>query len=170
MNKYIYIILVCTLALTACHRTKPQSPANRSSKQPDSVAIALVMMNQRLAEEADNEVLKYVQANEPDSFVMGSSGYWYRRTIKTDNQKIEKTTQLDMHIVIYSIEGDMYLDSRESLKPDDPSLLFPVMETLTYMHLGESAELLIPWYAGYGNIGKANIPPYTNLRVTIETN
>ena len=171
MNKLPYIFMACVLLLCSCNKTKPQSPSNRrSATTNDSAATALVLTQQRLAEEADRVILQYVKKHGEGQYVMAADGYWYKKILKTQAEDIVKGSKLDLREIIYRFESnEMIIDNREEITMNSEQMLLPVWETLQTMHYGEQAELLIPWYAGYGATGTALVEPYTNLRIIIET-
>ena len=164
------LLLALILLLPACGKTKPQSPSNRRGEtQQDTAAMALVLMNQRLAEQADKEVLEYVRQQDAPQYALANAGYWTRRLMRTDNQQIDRQATLDIRLLIYNLQGQMLIDSRETVSIPEGNLIFPVVETLWSMNYGESAELVIPWYAAFGAAGNSFVPPYTNVKIIIET-
>ncbi len=172
MRNIIMILFAAgALLFAGCNRTKPQSPSNRhGSSQEDSVAVAIVLMHQRMAEQADREILDYVKANNPETFAAFEFlRTWSRILVRTDNEKITDNTPLDLRLVVYDLSGSMLFDSREQLIIKDRDFIPSVRVTLLDMNIGEQAELLTPWYAAYGSTGNADVPPYTNLRIIIET-
>lgn len=165
---YILLITISLICGVGCNRTKPQSPSNRYSlSHQDTTSIALVLINQQLAQEADKEIMNYVKEHGTEQYVLDASGYWARKILKTGNQKIQKGDELDLRIVLFSVDGTMLSDSRGVKKVTDAEMLLPVLEMLQLMNIGEQAELIVPWYAAYGSTGCREVPPYTNLRIEI---
>ena len=71
------LVFLLVLALTGCHRTAPQSPTYRSSRQEvrvDSSLLQAIETNQHLAEEADRELTMFVDSG----FAQQELGYWSR--------------------------------------------------------------------------------------------
>ena len=96
-NSLSALLLALILLLPACGKTKPQSPSNRRGEtQQDTAAMALVLMNQRLAEQADKEVLEYVRLQDAPQYALANAGYWTRRLMRTDNQQIDRQATLDI--------------------------------------------------------------------------
>ncbi len=169
-NLLFALVLALILSLISCNRTKPQSPSNRhAASQKDSAAIAMVLLNQRLAQQADKDVIDFVRKQGAEQFVLENGGYWVTKTKRTDAEQISENTTLDIRLIVYDLEEHMLIDSRENINLKQHELIAPVLETLHSMHYGESARLVIPWYAAYGATGSALIPPYTNLIIDIET-
>ena len=158
------------MLLAACGKVKPQMPFSlRHKQEQDSAALALILFNQRMALQADKDILEYVKQHDVETFAMGVTGYWFRKTLKTDKEQISDSTDIDLRVVYYSLDGKMYTDYREPVNLKNTEIIFPVRDMLDNMKTGEQAELIVPWYAAYGSTGTADIPPYTNLRIILES-
>ena len=168
MRNNILILLVFA-ALIGCQKTKPQMPNKLHATKEDSAAVALVMMNQRLAEQTDKELLEYVKQHDPETFVAGVQGYWYKKIVKTDAHVIKEDMSPDVRLIISTLDGKMLIDSRQIVNFSDNDLIVPIRDVLLMMRIGEQAEVLIPWYAAYGTTGNQFVPPYANIKVVIET-
>lgn len=72
------LYIVCLLALVSCGTDPgPQRPANREgATQRDSDLMAMLEVNQRMASEADREVISYVQADTVHRYAQCHLGAW----------------------------------------------------------------------------------------------
>lgn len=171
MKKLTYILFLSLALLTSCNKVKPQSPSNRSRQTTeDSLAVALIIANQRIAQVADKELTDYVlTANDP-TYVLDSTGYWFKYILRNEEEPIDTDTKLNLHLTVYNLKDEMLFDEQEITTINRQELLPAVAQTLLTMRRGEQMELLIPWYGAYGTTGNEVVPPYTNLKVIIETN
>lgn len=73
------VVLVCSL-LVGCGGKGPQRPTYKSGQAPqeDTAAIALMEMNRRMAKEADQALLRYVEGQEEQYALMAISNAWMR--------------------------------------------------------------------------------------------
>lgn len=166
----ILIIICFVLSLIGCSRTKPQSPSNRRVESKDSASIALVLMNQRLAQQADKEILDYIKSFNQEQYTLMETGYWYKKLNRTDGDVIINGKEIDLRIIMSELNDNrMLTDIRKYQKVSESQMLFAIWETLLQMHLGEHAVLIVPWYAAYGSTGCSDVPPYTNLKIEIIT-
>lgn len=164
-----YCILAAALLLTgiACHRTRPQSPSNKTAAT-DSLRLQYVLMQQRLAEEADRTVLAYVRRQPEGAFSLGEFGYWQQRTLRTERPDIDCRQAVGVHYRCYDLSDQrLLLDTEERLIPDKTDCMLAIRCALKEMHYGEEAILVVPWYLAYGQQGTQGVGPYTNLIVEL---
>ncbi len=162
----LFVVILASCLLCSCQRTKPQAPSHRQAQ--DTAQVALLLMTQRMAEEADKELTNYV--NHVDSgYTLNESGIWYRYTKRTDEKRWQKGEDVELHAQIFTMDGKLLTDSRETIALGKGETLQSVENILQTMRRGEACELLIPWYQAFGVSGSEEVPPYTNIKINMET-
>ena len=152
--------------LVGCQRTKPQAPSHHTEQ--DSAKVAMLLITQRLAEEADKELTQYAsQAN--DEYTLDDSGFWYKYKRRTDGNYWQKGEKALIHTQTFSLDGELLLDSKEQIEIGRGDVIPTSEDMLLMMRKNEASELLVPWYLAFGASGNENIAPYTNVRINIET-
>ncbi len=165
MRRLIVAILASCL-LCSCQRTKPQAPSHRSAQ--DTAQVALLLMTQRMAEEADKELTNYV--NHIDSgYTLNEAGIWYRYTKRTNEKRWQKGENVLLHAQVYTMDGKLLIDSRETIALGKGETLLSIENILQTMRRNEACELLVPWYQAFGVSGSEEVPPYTNIKINMET-
>lgn len=162
----LFVVILASCLLCSCQRTKPQAPSHRQAQ--DTAQVALLLMTQRMAEEADKELTNYV--NHVDSgYTLNESGIWYRYTKRTNEKRWQKGEDVELHAQIYTMDGKLLTDSRETIALGKGETLQSVENILQTMRRGEACELLVPWYQAFGVSGSEEVPPYTNIKINMET-
>lgn len=162
----LFVVILASCLLCSCQRTKPQAPSHRQAQ--DTAQVALLLMTQRMVEEADKELTNYV--NHVDSgYTLNESGIWYRYTKRTDEKRWQKGEDVELHAQIYTMDGKLLTDSRETIALGKGETLQSVENILQTMRRGEACELLVPWYQAFGVSGSEEVPPYTNIKINMET-
>lgn len=170
------VFILCMLLLVACGKNSgPQRPSRWLGKTlwVDTTELNLMQLNQRLATEADAELMQYVQQQE-ESYALYRSSAWVH-IIETGNIDREPYTYGQMcllHMRIYAVNKKKMLlsDVYQSFKVDPSQLPGAVVDVVRELHPGAQARIIAPWYAAYGMKGNAQIPPYQNviIELTIE--
>lgn len=179
MKKYTYIILLLTIiGLFACKPTKPQSPSNKT-QEIDSTQIEMMLMNFRLAEAADAELIKYVRSSAQQStnledsnnpsieYTLHQWGFWYRKILRNEQPILTEGEEVEIHYQVYSFDNQLLIDSQENIQVGKRQVIMAIEQMLPLMHQEEQAELLAPWYLAYGSTEEAGIAPYTNVRILL---
>lgn len=165
------IVLVCSL-LVGCGGKGPQRPTYKSGQAPqeDTAAIALMEMNQRMAKEADQALLRYVEGQEEQYALMAISNAWMRIAGHGDSDgPSPKEDELwCMHIRTKDLQGRLLLDEEREYRIGRNELPICADIHCGEWHHGDHIILLAPWYSAYGMHGNEAIPPYTNVIIDIE--
>ncbi|MCM1034897.1 MAG: FKBP-type peptidyl-prolyl cis-trans isomerase [Paludibacter sp.] len=160
-------ILAGILLLYGCNKTKPQAPSHRT-EQNDTTQLALVLLNQRMAEEADKELIHYIQ-QEPDTYTLDTYGYWYRYNNHTQLPHLQKDQYVVVKAQIYDLQDQLLTDSEETICIGKKQVIPVIDQMLPQLREGEECTLLAPWYTAFGPIGSDAVPPYTNVKIKLQT-
>ncbi len=174
-----WFIPCLALALISCHRTQPQSPTRRSGQtavKVDTTVLTLLEINQRMAAQADNELLALVdslQKKDSISFAQLRCGAWRK-------QRDEQTKQLATYAQspkpnenwlvtwkVYSLQGEFLQDAEGVYTIKHFDMPLAIEEAVDDMVEGETTTLYAPWYSAFGQQGTSNIKPYTNVRLDV---
>ena len=168
---HLIIVLVCSL-LVGCGGKGPQRPTYKSGQVPeeDSAAQALMEMNQRMAKEADQALLRYVEAQDEQFALMAISNAWMRIAEHGDSDSPSpKEDELwRMHVRTKDLRGRLLLDEEREYRIGRNELPICAEIHCNERHHGDHIILLAPWYAAYGMHGNDAVPPYTNVIIDIE--
>ena len=156
--------MIGLVVLTSCGKTQPQRPTfkNRPAAVKDSTVVAMVALNQKMAEDADSRLIPYVT----EDYALQEDGYWVSglRDVETG---FRDSVQVTARWRVYDTDGQLYEDRHETLtvgRTGEMRVLDPV---LRQMHPGDSVSILAPWYMAYGSLGSQVVPPYTNVRIEL---
>lgn len=159
-------LIMCACFLAACGKQKPQLPSN---KQPevDSVALAMIEMNQRLVQKANDELASYV-VTSGQPYVQDDQGFWYMITRRTEGLMLQKEQTVTITQQVYLLDGTLCEDMVMTLQIGKKQVPTAVESALLLLREGESASILAPWYLAYGQYGnEAKIGAYANVRFEI---
>lgn len=165
--KRLILYTLCVFLCFGCHRTKPQAPSNKV-ENVDTLALALMELNFRLTEEADKEIVAYIQADSLQ-YAQHESGFWYRKLVSTDGRRYLRGNVVDIQIQIYTLDGNKLLDSAETICLGKRESAWCVDYALETACEGESFEIISPWYAAFGPTGNDYVPAYTNVKIIVQT-
>lgn len=160
------------ILLVGCGQQAPQRPSQRKGAAPqaDSTALALMEMNQRLTEQADEQLLHLVQGQEPP-YALYEHGTWARVLRTGDSQRpVKHGEACSVHMRVYSLSGTLYSDTQTTVPVGKYELPPAVDENITEWHHGARVELLAPWYAAFGIHGSEHVPPYENVQIELAIN
>ncbi len=165
--------IICLILLTACGGRGPQGPqrpANRDDRsRRDSDLVAMIQVNQRMAEEADREVIRYVQADTLHRYAQCNQGAWVARlTEMLENEQPKMGEPVQLHMLVYTLDGrDLLWDVEGEFTIGRGELPLGIEYALRELRRGEQGRILAPWHAAFGVDGADNIPPYSNVRIEI---
>lgn len=157
--------------LAACgSSTSPQRPAQRGNAiaEPDSSLVNLIQLNQRMASEADREVIHYIQSDSVHQYAQCQQGAWVSRTVKTtgsEHPQMAESYHATMRI--YTLSGKMLQDIEGDYAIGSGDMPLGIEYAIREMYRGESGIIVAPWHAAFGIDGKGNIEPYTNVMIEI---
>ena len=163
-----YILLM--LAFAACHRgpVGPQRPANREGQsRRDSDLITMLQVNERMAEEADREVLNYVLADSL-TYAQCQQGAWVTRTTSMpDHEQPKMGEPVQLEMLIKTLDGQLLRDVAGEFTIGKGELPLGIEYAIRELRRDESGIILAPWHAAFGVDGDENIGPYTNVRIEL---
>ena len=159
------------LLFVACGPQTPQRPSQRKGESPqaDSTAMSLLELNQQLAISADNQLIKYVQAQE-ETYALYNACTWMR-IIKRGNEGGATPKHGDswiIHMRTYNLKGHLLIDSEGLYTIGKHEIPMGVELNIEELHHGGEARLIVPWYSAYGQRGTEHVPPYENVIIEIE--
>ena len=161
------IFLVATL-LTAmfcsCRKTAPQAPANRA--HDDNAAVAMALINMRLAEEADRQCTEYVKRSGR-AFVLEDSGCWLCWNKRAENSLLTNGDKVSLLVEITTLDSVQLDNTDLQLEVGKTDLLPCFNYLLPLLHQGDEVTAIVPYYLAYGKDGNGSVPPLTNCLITI---
>ena len=168
--KQIGIVLVL-LACVGCSQQAPQRPSRRMGQTPvvDSATIALMELNQRLAQAADEQIAQLAQAQE-EPYALYEANAWMHIFDHGDetSQLPSKNEPMSIHLRVMNLDERLLMDSEGTYTLGKRELPIAVEENIGELYHGGKARLYVPWYSAYGLQGTATIPPYENVIIDIE--
>lgn len=165
------VVFLLLAVMAGCGHQAPQTPSQRKGQAPqvDSAALALLQLNQQLAEAADRELTLLAQQQD-SAFALYEAGTWMHivslgdETTPTPQSNEEWTIRLR----VYDLQMHLLVDSEASYRIGKKELPQAVEENIGELHHGAQARLLAPWYTAFGLRGTDHIPPYENVIIDIE--
>lgn len=175
-GRYVWVIVLWMMALTGCHQTNSTRPTDSVQ---DSAVIAEVFAYQRLAIQAENDVIATVKA-DTCSWVQHEFGWWYRYTHKSDEHEEfvslapVKEVNCPIRETVYTLDGSRLIvdairmfDSPEVTPARNGEEPFAYRLMLRELVPDDTVIMLIPWTLAYGQSGSLHVPPYTSIRVQL---
>lgn len=159
-------MLLLSIAFAACQPT-PQRVKHLHQEQPaDSALLAQMLFNTRMASEADKACLAIVK-EDTLQYTLDDFGFWYTKTIKAPTDTLQKGQEVNAHICISEINGELTLDTKIPIVVGAGDLPTAINRALKLMCVGEQMRIISPWYAAYGIEGTNSIKPYSNLIILL---
>lgn len=168
--RYINMMLiVCVImGLSGCRKSTPQQVRHLGKDAPvDSALLAKMEFNQRMANAADKECLRWVQSDSLD-YILDEFGFWYRKDVKVDGTPLTRGQSTQLHVVVRELDGNVLADLEDEFVLGSDNMPMVMNRVLKTMCVGERTTTITPWYLAYGAEGKGIIKPYTNLIIIIE--
>lgn len=166
-----WVIGLTALLLASCGGQAPQRPSQRMGQAPqvDSAQLALMEMNMRLAEAADQQVLQAVQAQE-ESYALYEGQVWMHIIEQGDTQRdnLKNGDLCSVHMQVYTLDEQLLVDSEGSYHIGKSELPRGVDANIPELYPGAKVRMYIPWYMAYGLQGTEHIPPYENVIIDLE--
>ncbi len=162
------IIWILLLLLVGCGRQSPQRPSQRKGErvQTDTAQLALMSLNQQLAESADEQLYRWVQT-QTDSYALYEHGTWVT-ILDAGEGDILPGEECSVHMRVCSLTGKPFCDVEQTAHVGKYELPNAIDANITEWHHGASLKLAAPWYAAYGIQGTAQIPPYENVIIELD--
>ena len=162
---------VIALMLVGCAKTGPQIPSQRkgSVAAPDSAQLALLSLNQHLAETADEQLRLIVQTQE-EPYALYEANTWMTVIDRGDETggSPQDNEEWTVKMRIYDLNGQLLMDSERSYRIGKKELPQGVDENIGNLYRNGKARLFVPWYAAFGVTGTNDIAPYENVMIEIE--
>lgn len=156
--------------LTACTGQAPQRPSQRKGAAPqaDSALIALMELNRRMTEAADEQLLQIVNSL-PEHYALYERGTWVHMIDPGEAaQPIAEGEECTVYMQVYALDGTLLYDAQETGPAGKYTFIPAIDENIAEWHRGALLRLYAPWYAAYGITGKGRISPYENIRIELE--
>lgn len=168
MKQYGWIwIIACLIA--GCTNTAPQRPSQRKGEAPkaDSTALALMELNQQMAQAADDQLHRLAQ-EQSEPYALYERGVWAYVIDRGDaEQPVLAGEECRLRMKVFSLSGKPYTDSDLTVRIGKYELPAAVDENITEWHHGACVRMFAPWYAAYGIKGTDHIPPYENVIIEL---
>lgn len=171
MKRPALIILLLSALLMACQRTKPQSPSIRNGirhEKTDSTVLRMLELNQRMAAQADQDIIRYVQQSAL-LYAQEHIGYWLAYIAHSeDTTTLYKDASVDVRMRVMRLDETLLMDTEQTYTIGRAQLPDAVDHAVRHHHPGEHLRLVAPWYVAYGREGNEHIQPYENVIFDIE--
>ena len=166
------LLIVCMLCLLAgCAGRGPQRPSQRKSQTPeaDTSALALLALNQKMAEAADDELMQIVKAQE-EHYALYEGNAWIH-IISFGDKETESpkaNEEWSMRMRVYDLNGRLLEDADRTFRIMRHELPYAVDLNIDILHHGAKAKMYAPWYSAFGVQGTEHVAPYENVIIEIE--
>jgi len=169
VNRTWYILFA--ILLVACTSSAPQRPSQRKSRspEPDSAELALMELNYRLAQAADEQLAQLVKEQD-ERYALYDGSAWMHIFSLGDEHTSSPLPNEEwlIHMRVMNLEGRLLEDSEQTYRIQRHELPYAVDRNIDILHHGAHARIYAPWYSAFGIQGTANIPPYENVIIEIE--
>lgn len=161
-----WIVLLLGILLVGCHRQPQQARHLGEEQEVDSITLAQLQFNQHMAEAANKVCYAVVEADTLQ-YTMDFFGFWYSKTITTELDSIQKGENIELHVQIHEIGGELISDIKSDFTVGAGDLPLSIVRSLKMMRKGEQMRIIAPWYTAYGVEGTSIVKPYSNLVILI---
>jgi len=164
-----WLIALALLLLTGCGHKSPQIPSQRKGHAPeqDTAALAMMELNMRLAQAADNELARIASAQQ-EPYALYEANVWIHFTDRGDTEAPAPEGTCTLRMRTYALNGKLLTDTEGSYALGRNELPPGVEWNIGEMHPGAKARMYVPWYMAYGAQGTDHVPPYENVIMEIE--
>lgn len=161
----IFALLIIFVVGNSCKPQRPQIPTYKSGREQtiDSTTLHLIELNQRMALQADQQLLQY----GTNGFTLDDLGFWVKGAYEP-KQPVAIGEKVYVHMQVYGLDGVLYKDEEVRLEVGKQETITVITEMLPRMEKTQHVTILAPWYIAYGSMGSAVVPPYTNVRIELE--
>jgi predicted exporter len=170
VKQYGWIFIIVWL-IAGCTNTAPQRPSQRKGETPkaDSTALALMELNQQMAQAADDQLHRLAQ-EQSEPYALYEADTWIAILDHgaTDAEHPKFGQEQTVHMRTYDLSGHLLLDSEGTYRIGAHELPQAVDANICELYPHAKARLLAPWYAAYGLQGTDYIPPYENVMIELE--
>lgn len=159
------------MLIPGCTPQSPQRPSQRKATAPqvDSTQLALLELNQQLAEAADKQLTLLAQKQDPP-YALYEGNAWgiLLDPGDTDGPSPKPNEEWTIHMRVLSLDQTVLLDSEGTYRIGKYELPQAIDANITEWHHGTRVRMLVPWYTAFGMQGKDRIPAYENVIIEIE--
>lgn len=161
--KYTYCLLLLAVVLIGCGKTQPQRPTFHGSSYVDSTAVGAMMLNQRMAEEADKQLTHYADSG----YVLMDNNVWVRGLQAVDDTlRGSDFVQIDARI--YSLKDSLLTTHQSHSIVDKVDDIQAIVQMIPHLHKTDSVSMIAPWYMAFGSAGNGDVLPYENVRIELK--
>lgn len=175
MKKTPLILLLVTatvLAVASCSSDNDNDWESTYAEWRQKNEVWLAEQQARVNADGTPYYQSVVPAWDPSTFVL--IHYFNDRELTKDNLSPLSTSTVDTRYIVHYC-NDVPLDSSYTLTANGPGVfrtqLNRVIQGWTIametMHVGDTAEIVIPYQAAYGVSLTSSVPPYSNLRFNV---
>lgn len=153
-----------TIALSGCHRVKPQAPANRTNEDTTSQIASYI--NSRMVEEANKECALYV-GRQSETYTLSDFCFWYCRNTRSGLPNLQKDDHVELFWETYRLDGSLIESAQRQTQVGQRDTFFAIDLLLEELSPGDEVTIVAPYYTAYGRDGNELVPPYTNCIIHI---
>lgn len=166
-HKACYLAILLTAILLSACQPQPQKAKHLSQKNEiDTTLLAQLQFNTRMVEVSDKACMDWVLSDSL-TYAMHEMGFWFTKTIKKDGDILTNGQEVNIHMLISELNGELISDTKHSYKIGSSELPNAIRRTIGTMVVGEQAKIVAPWYTAYGVEGTSIIKPYSNLIILL---
>ncbi|HPT42496.1 MAG TPA: FKBP-type peptidyl-prolyl cis-trans isomerase [Paludibacteraceae bacterium] len=159
------LLIVAITGISSCRKQAPQLPSNKVLAA-DTTGNSLLEMNKILALREDSIIQAMIARNDMH-FSKSKSGIWYNVLHTTQSDSLKNDSIISYSFTTYNLAGEEINSGTRTIRPGKKEIPTGLEEGLLLMRKGETMQLIVPWYLGYGMNGNEEIPPYTSLMYLI---
>lgn len=155
------------MLLAACSPAPQPVRRLHDKAAPDTAVLAQMRFNYHMATTADSLCCAVVQRDSL-RYAQDLYGFWYCKTRSVAADTLRPHDAVRLRLRLREFTGRMIADEEDLFTVNDGTLPTAIARSLRMMGYGEQMQVIAPWYAAYGVEGSSIVPPYTNLRITID--
>ena len=171
MRRVAVIIGFAVLLLYGCNGKGPQRPSQRIGEAPqvDSSQLALLKLNQQLANAADDQ-LAQIAHQQAESYALYDANAWVHIIDRGDEDSAapQPGEEWMIRMRVLDLNEHLLMDSEQTYLLGKHKVPRAIDLNIGELHHGGKARMFVPWYSAFGLQGTEEIPPYTNVIIEIE--
>ena len=168
-SKWFWLVLLLVVCL-ACQEKPKKTVEIPKQEMKQSMETA----NRYLLNEEEEEIERYVKRHGWEMVKTGT-GLRYQIVRQGTGDRIKQGDVVSLDYELYSLQGELVYSSKtdgvKSFKVGEGAVETGLDEAMSYLHYGDLANLILPFYLAYGLHGDDNkIPGYATLVYLIKIN
>ncbi len=168
-SKWCWLVLLLVVCL-ACQEKPKKTVEIPKQEMKQSMETA----NRYLLNEEEEEIERYVKRHGWEMVKTGT-GLRYQIVRQGTGDRIKQGDVVSLNYELYSLQGELVYSSKtdgvKSFKVGEGAVETGLDEAMSYLHYGDLANLILPFYLAYGLHGDDNkIPGYATLVYLIKIN